>query len=128
MNLNCYSQKIILDIKKDTTICFSVNQSKHILKKIYEVDKWKSLDSICEAQLNYCDTLLEINKDIIQRNEFIIDNNNQMLSLKDTQINNLNNDIDSLKDDIDELTIKKKIVGALGMLGTLTFFILFIVK
>lgn len=42
MSLKCYSQKIILN-NSDTTICFSLNQAKFLLKQTYSLDECNEL-------------------------------------------------------------------------------------
>lgn len=38
-------------------ICFTVNQSKFLLKQVYRLNECDTLRSICEAQLSDCDSI-----------------------------------------------------------------------
>jgi hypothetical protein len=90
-----YSQKTILNEKGDTTICFSVGQSKYLLKKVYEVDKWKSLDSICEKQIVVSDSIKASLQRSIKTQSTIIKNQDDIIVLKGYEIQKLT---DSLAD------------------------------
>lgn len=58
ISLTTYSQKVVLNDKGDTTICFSISQSKFLLKQAYALKECDTLKSICEAQLLYCDSIV----------------------------------------------------------------------
>jgi hypothetical protein len=58
-----YSQRAIIDDKKDTSIAFTINQSKFLLKKINNLDLCDSLLKISETQIKQYDSI-SVSKDI----------------------------------------------------------------
>lgn len=75
ISLTTYSQKVVLNDKGDTTICFSISQSKFLLKQAYALKECDTLKSICELQLTKCDSVFvaydKLKKDflLLQKNE-----------------------------------------------------------
>lgn len=57
MNFQAYSQRKALNSKGDTVICFSQSQSKFLLKQNYKVKELTELNTVCESQKSYCDSL-----------------------------------------------------------------------
>ena len=89
MNLRAYSQRVVLDEKRDTMICFTVNQSKFLLKKVYELEKCDTLKSICNRQLVFKDKIIENKDTVIKSLKMINDNVNSMLKLKEHEVDRL---------------------------------------
>lgn len=79
----------MLNDKGDTTICFSVNQSKYLLKKINELNQCDTLRSVCETQLSYCDSVSESNKRIKFTMSEMMKSNRDLVSLYNMQVVNL---------------------------------------
>lgn len=88
MSLKGYSQKTLLN-NGDTTICFTVGQAKFLLKNYYNLEKFIALDSICETQLSYCDSLSNLNKTIIESKSKIISAQKTILLFKNDEVGNL---------------------------------------
>lgn len=96
MSFPVYSQKTILD-KKDTLICFTVSQSKFLLKEHYRTIMVDSLNSICEAQLSICDSI-RANDQIIYNNQVLmIQNKIEVIQVKDYEIGKLHETINDQK-------------------------------
>ena len=60
--------------KGDTVICFSISQSKFILKKINAFNECDTLLSICNQQVSYCDSIRaenEVYKNTVERYKII---------------------------------------------------------
>jgi len=86
MTFSAFSQTTILSDNKDTLICFNAAESKFMLKKVYEVDKYKALDSLCETQRGLLDSVIKHKDEIISSKSKIIRNDIEMIDLKDEQI------------------------------------------
>ena len=54
-----YSQQTVINSKGDTLICFSVEQSKFLLKQVYEVAKLSELNANCEKRSELQDSLVK---------------------------------------------------------------------
>ena len=90
-NTAAYSQKTALSNNGDTLICFSVSQAKFLLKKYYEAEKFAKLDSICELQLLYSDSVKNTLTSTIDAQSLVINNLGDINSLKDIQLQSLTN-------------------------------------
>ena len=53
-----YSQQTVINSKGDTLVCFSVEQSKFLLKQVYEVAKLNELNYNCEVRNTVQDSLI----------------------------------------------------------------------
>lgn len=90
MNLPVFSQQVVLNSKGDTTICFSIPQTKFMLKQHYKVVMLDSLNAICESQRLIADSIIRNDKVIFDKEHQIVLNRNQVIVLKDHEISNLN--------------------------------------
>ena len=93
MTLKANSQTAVLNKNGDTTICFTINQSKFLLKKCYEVDKYAQLDSICEKQLSFNDSVHNSSEIVFQKQSLIIKNQEEEMGLRKYEIDKLNEQI-----------------------------------
>lgn len=69
-----YSQQTVINSKGDTLICFSVEQSKFLLKQVYEVAKLTELNVNCEIRNTVQDSLIHSQGITIQLLEKKADN------------------------------------------------------
>lgn len=97
MSLAGYSQTITLNKAGDTTICFTLSQSKFILKKIYQASEYQKLDSICEQQLSVYQLEILDYKKVQYNQSLIIKNGNELANLKDIKIDILTKQISEEK-------------------------------
>lgn len=97
MSLAVFSQQVVLNSKGDTTICFSVPQSKFLLKEHYKVMMLDSLNSICEKQRLIAYEIIKNDNIIFDKEQQIVANRNQVIILKDYEISKLNNVITDQK-------------------------------
>jgi len=88
-SIKAFSQKAILS-DKDTIICFTIPQSKFLLKKYYQAEELLILDSICEAQLVNFKAVSNSNERIIKSQYLMIQNKEEELRLKELEIGGLN--------------------------------------
>lgn len=95
-----FSQKVMLNDKGDTTICFTVGQSKYLLKEHYELKKCDTLKSICEQQKSLCDSVVADKNKIINAKNFMLDNQNTMLKLKQYEVDKLTGQLDIAKTEV----------------------------
>lgn len=112
MSITAYSQKTALSSNGDTTICFSISQAKFLLKKYYEVEKYATLDSICQLQLLYSDSVNNTLTRTIVSQSVIIKNLDDINSLKDIQIQSLTNRLGDEK-----IATKKQKIGKYIAIG-----------
>lgn len=79
----------MLNDKKDTTICFSLTQSKFLQKQVYKVKELDTLYSICKKQsLNKDKQLYELRANVLDFQREIA-NGNQKFYLKETEVQSL---------------------------------------
>ena len=90
----------MLSDKGDTTICFTVSQSKYLLKEHYELKKCDTLKSICEQQKSLCDSVVADKNKIINAKNFMLDNQNTMLKLKQYEVDKLTGQLDIAKTEV----------------------------
>lgn len=94
LGLTAFSQVPQLNKNGDTTLCFSIEQSKFLAKEHYRAEKYYKLDSICELQLNQKRLEVNMYKKIQNDLESVISNLNSISGLKEEQINILKKTID----------------------------------
>ncbi|OQA33118.1 MAG: hypothetical protein BWY54_01001 [Candidatus Dependentiae bacterium ADurb.Bin331] len=94
MNLTVFSQQTVFTKTGDTLIAFTLEQSKFLLKKVYEVNELKELDSLNRLQLDYCDSVFVSNEQVILDQENIVLNQKEIIELKDYQISKLNEQLE----------------------------------
>jgi hypothetical protein len=111
-SITAYSQKTALSSNGDTTICFSVSQAKFLLKKYYEVEKYAKLDSVCQLQLLYNDSLNNTLTGTIIAQSIIIRNLGDINSLKDIEVRSLTNRLGDEK-----VATKKQKIGKYIAIG-----------
>ena len=88
-----FSQKTVLDKNGDTLICLTINKIHFLQKKYYEVQKWKTKDSICTVQLTKYDSIITSNEIVYKKQMLVIRNKNEIIDLKDYQISKLEEQI-----------------------------------
>lgn len=88
-SIKAFSQKATLN-DKDTVICFTVPQSKFLLKKYYQAEELFLLDSICEAQLSVYKDISSSNERVIKNQSLVIKNKDEEVRLKELEIGGLN--------------------------------------
>lgn len=118
VNLTGYSQTTVLSKTGDTTICFTVPQSKFLLKKVYEVEKFKILDSICNEQLSLCDSIQSHFKIQVMKQDEIISNTNKIIELKEYQIAKLEEVLKEQKKEIKKQRRRKNLAITGGIIST----------
>ena len=79
----------MLNEKGDTTICFSIEKGKYLLKQVYRVKECDTLYSICETQKVLSDSMILEQKSNIEYYKKIVANKNVLLSSKDAEIDML---------------------------------------
>ena len=88
MNLSVFSQQIILN--KDTLVCFTIPQAKFLLKKYYDAEKFKALDSVSEKQSSIKDSVIKsMNVRLLEKDSIIADDSSYIL-IQNKNIKSLN--------------------------------------
>lgn len=95
MSSKTFSQRVTIT-SKDTTICLTPNESKQLIKKIYEGKACFELKDVCERQKALKDSIINSQGVMIKDYSSLVVNNNQIISFKDGQIANLNSQIKTL--------------------------------
>jgi hypothetical protein len=113
MSFPIFSQSTVLNDKGDTTICFSLPQAKFLLKQHYQVQMIDSLNSICETQLDLCDSINLSSLQAYEKYENLLLNKDEVINVKDYEINTLKTVVNNQKKEIK----KQKIFKWLGIGG-----------
>lgn len=92
MNLKLYSQKVLKQ-GNDTLICFTVKESKFLLKQSIALKECDTLRSICELQREYADSIIKLGKKMEFDLNKLIENSNQEIRLRDYKISLLESDV-----------------------------------
>ena len=88
MNLSAFSQQIISN--KDTLVCFTIPQAKFLLKKYYDAEKFKALDSVSEKQSSIKDSVIKsMNVRLLEKDSIIADDSSYIL-IQNKNIKSLN--------------------------------------
>ena len=105
MNTNCFSQTLVKNNAGDTSICFTISESKTILKQINKANYLDSLTKIQRTEIGELKVKVRLSEltikeksSIISNQDKIIDANNTQLKQKDLEIKNK-----------DSLIVKEKI-------------------
>ena len=118
MSFQTFSQTTVLNSQGDTTICFTVPQAKFLLKQNYQVEMLDSLNSICEEQLNVCDSIKVADLEAFEKYEELLLNKDQVIDVKDYEIKTLKGVVDNQKKEIRKQKIFKWVgIGAGGILS-----------
>jgi len=89
MSFPLYSQTLVLDKNKDTTLCFGMEQARFILKKCYKVDELMALDSIRNKKFAFKDSIILSKTRVIVKQETIMKNQKDIIGLRDHEIASL---------------------------------------
>ena len=81
-----YSQTLTLNSQGDTTICFTVPQSKYLAKEHYRADAYFKADSICEAQMTQKNLEVKMYKKIDAEMQNVMNNQVSIIKLKDKEL------------------------------------------
>lgn len=85
MSSTLYSQTTQL-IKGDTSICFTITQSKFLLKQAYKVKELTEIISINNQERIIYDSITKNNNEIIQNQDELLKDSKEILKLKEFQI------------------------------------------
>lgn len=114
MSLKGYSQSIMLNERGDTLVCFSVSQSKFLLKQCYRTEELDTLLSLCEKQNAELDSINKRNSVIMLNYKEIADNNTKIIGIKDYQIEKLNESLSQTNKDVRKQKVYKWIAIGVG--------------
>jgi len=114
MSIKAFSQKATLS-EKDTVICFTIPQSKYLLKKYYQSEELLILDSICEAQLRGFKAISTSNERIITNQSLVLKNKDEEVRLRELEIGGLNELINDKEKEINKQKTYKWIAIASGL-------------
>jgi hypothetical protein len=98
MSSKLFSQTLVLN-KKDTTICFNLNQGKYLLKQVYRVKECDTLYAICEAQKLKKDSIINEQQANVNALKKVILNQNTIISIDGDLINSLERKISDAEKD-----------------------------
>lgn len=98
MNTNSFSQTLVTNNTGDTSLCFTLNESKIILKQINKANYLDSLNKIKSQEIGELRVKVRILELTIKEKNMLIENNNKIidahklqLQQKDLEIKNTNN-------------------------------------
>ena len=95
MNLTAFSQSLILNKNGDTTVCFSINQSKFLAKEHYRAETYFKSDSICNLEIIQKDRQIKMYIKIEDKLQNIINNQAGITKLKDEEMKGLKLSLES---------------------------------
>lgn len=119
-SLMTFSQQIILNDKGDTLICFSVNESKFLLKEYYRAKELDEVLKICETEKQISDTIIVRSLVIISDLKQVNANNQQIIKAKDYELEQANISIGIANKNVRKQKVYKWI--AIGVGATITGF------
>lgn len=119
-SLMTFSQQIILNDKGDTLICFSVNESKFLLKEYYRAKELDEVLKICETEKQISDTIIVRSLVIISDLKQVNANNQQIIKAKDYELEQANISIGIANKNVRKQKVYKWI--AIGVGTTITGF------
>jgi hypothetical protein len=99
-------------------ICFSVNQSKFLLKTYYKLQTCDTLRNICEVQLDYCDSALQAEKKVSANFSMVIKNNKDAFKIYDYAIVGYNNKLKDARRQTRKQIVYKWVAIAVGGAAT----------
>lgn len=97
VSLQTFSQTLVLNDKKDTTICFTLPQCKYLLKQTYKVKECDTLRKICEVQRADCDSVVTQQALNIVDYKKVVENQKSIIVVKDISIARLTSDLNDQK-------------------------------
>ena len=107
-----FSQTLVLN-KKDTTICFNLNQGRYLLKQVYRVKECDTLYAICEAQKLKKDSIIKEQQANVNDLKKVILNQNTLIGINVNLISSLEQKIFDSQSD----TRKQKVYKWLAITG-----------
>ena len=122
-----FSQKTILD-NSDTLICFSVPQSKFMLKEYYRAISNDSLLKVSERQIISYKKIIEADKLIFDKYDEEVANYMLIINNQQVQMQDLSYQIREHKKTIKKEKLKKQLAIGCGVLATGIMTYLWIVK
>lgn len=127
LNLTAFSQQIdsttfvktkTIKIGNDTLVLLTVEQTKFLLKKVYEVEELKELNSDCELEVLLYDSTVKSNENVIEFQQEIIKNDNEIIQLKNYEIKKLNDQIETERKQTRKQKFYKWVAITVGAFGT----------
>jgi hypothetical protein len=107
-----FSQTLVLN-KKDTTICFNLNQGRYLLKQVYRVKECDTLYAICEAQKLKKDSIINEQQANVNALKKVILNQSTLIGINVNLISSLEQKIS----DAQKETRKQKVYKWLAITG-----------
>ena len=117
MSLSAFSQKVVLN-NGDTTVCFTIKQSKFLLKQVYQLEECDTLRKICEIQRAIGDSINLGNRSIIADYKTMMQNDSSIIGLKQYQIDKLTESLKASQKEIRKQKVYKWVaVGTTGLVS-----------
>lgn len=91
----------------DTSICFTIEQSKYLLKQCYVAKEYIELDSLCEQTSNYKDSVIIADEKIIVQTKLLVKDKESIIAIQKDEIGSLKDSLEISNDEIQEQKFKK---------------------
>lgn len=127
-SINVFSQTLVLNENSDTTICFSINQGKYLLKQVYKLKECDTLYSICNQQLLLSDSVIANQKINIDSYKKIVSNQYILISSKDAEIDMLDEKIKEEKKNVRKQKVYRWLTFGVSVCVTTLMAYLLVVK
>lgn len=118
MSLISFSQRALRNDAGDTSICFTIEQSRILLRQINRLNYLDSLNNIHQEEINTLQTNLKIANSIIKEKDVQIGIKNDVIETKDEKINDDKIQYQNLKNLLFQEKIKKWVAILTGTATT----------
>lgn len=123
-----FSQAITLNSKGDTLLCFSVPQSKFLLKTYYGLEECKATDSITTNENKALKTIVSLKDSQILSLKEITAKTEQQVAIHKEAVDRMVEVVNDQNKSITKLQRKNYLLSVLGATGTLAMGILYLTE
>lgn len=123
-----FSQTLILNERGDTTICFTIGQSKYLLGEHYKLQECQALLNVCESQLILTDSVTKNQQLNIGGYKNVISNQSILLSSQATEIKTLEGNVEQEQKNVRTQKVYKWITAGCGVAVTILMGYLYLTK
>lgn len=117
INSAAYSQKMVLTNSGDTSIVYTVEQSRFLLQQYFKAKEANELADLLEANLALQDSVVEQQRQIIAAKNKYISNLGEISDTKDLELSNLQTSLNKTERKLRNTKRSKWILVGLGILG-----------
>ena len=113
-----FSQRVIRNEAGDTSICFTIDQSRILLKQINKLNYLDSLDKINQVEISTLKSNLQLSQIIVSEKDIQIKLKDEIIYTKDEKIKSNESEYKNLNNLLLKEKVKKWIAIATGTITT----------